>query len=86
MKLIYCPYCHDIVKLIVSRKRLCLCRKSYGAYCSDGLKAKIGGLAIPLGIANQSFEHALKDRSETGNVSQFTAFVIEKHCENIATG
>jgi len=86
MKLIYCPHCHDITRLIVNRKRYCLCKQSHGMYCSDGLHALVGGLAIPMGISNISFAQALSRRDESGHVEKFEAFIIEKNCKTVAAG
>ena len=82
VKLILCPTCRDIVKLVHAR-RYCYCSRSYGQYLSDGLQAEIGGEAIPIGFANQSFQHALENRPEEGAGSRFEAFVIPVKCDTI---
>lgn len=82
MKLIFCPECHDIRRL-TQRKRMCTCRRSWGQYDLDGLHAAIGGLAVPLGIANPSFAKALQDRPESGLGSAFNAFVIPRVCDTV---
>ena len=81
MKLIYCPACEDIVRM-THRTRKCRCKLSWGRYLSDGLHATIGGRAIPLGISNGSFYHALGSRQDTGAVT-FMAFVIERNCPTV---
>ena len=87
MKLIYCPECKDIQRLIPTITRYCDCGKSWGKYNEDGIGAIIGGKSIPLGIANGGFLCALEMNKiapyrEWG--SYFTAFVIPMSSENIA--
>lgn len=81
MKLIYCPHCTDIVRLLELR-RYCECARSYGNYV-DSLNAEVGGLAIPIGFANPSFKKALETRPEEGMGSTFEAFVIPIKCDTI---
>jgi len=83
MKLIYCPVCHDILKLQSGNHRQCLCGKSWGSYWANGVDATIGGDAIPLGIDNRAFHDALLHRPKTGLGRTFTAFVIPERCEHI---
>jgi hypothetical protein len=45
--------------------------------------AQIGGKAIPLGIANSSLAKAVRNRPETGQGFEFTAFVIPRECPTI---
>jgi len=82
MKLIYCTECGDVVALR-RQERSCICGKSKGAYCPDGLHATINGPAIPLGFANPSFIQALRNQPETGIGKEFTAFVIQKICDTV---
>ena len=81
MKLIFCPYCQDVRKLLRDRVQ-CSCGKSYGWY-KDSLNASIGGDAIPLGIANISLAAALKHRPDKGDGEDFIAFVIPRECRTI---
>lgn len=81
MKLIYCPHCSDVVRLIELR-RYCDCSRSYGNYV-DRLQAEIGGLAIPIGISNPSFKEALDKRPAEGLGESFEAFVIPVKCDTI---
>lgn len=76
MKLLLCPSCQDVRKLLKSRTT-CQCGSSWGQY-TDGLNATIGGKAIPLGFANSTLVTALRNRPESGDGSRFTAFVIPK--------
>ena len=78
MKLIYCPYCHDIIKLR-RQVTICECGKSFGTYLDD-LNAAYSGDAVPLGIANSSFIGALKNQPASGDGMRFEAFVIPKDC------
>lgn len=83
MKLIYCPSCHDVLKLKVMEERRCECEKSYGWYHENGASAEIGGDAISLGIANRSFVRAVAKRPKRGEGSRFDAFVIPVECDTI---
>jgi hypothetical protein len=82
VKLIFCPNCSDVVRLI-EVKRYCFCARAYGQYLQDGLNAEIGGIAVPLGFANPSFKHALENQPEEGAGFVFEAFVIPKKCDTI---
>ena len=82
MKLIFCPECYDIVKLTLEH-RTCYCGDAWGYYEPDGFNATIGGGAIPLGILNDSFVRALKNRRPSGMGERFDAFVIPKRCETV---
>lgn len=83
MKLLFCPACEDVLKLIETR-RTCRCGASYGYYHEDGLNATIGGKAVPIGFDNGSFLVAYFGRPIEGRKgSRFTAFVIPHYCEHI---
>lgn len=82
MKLIYCPLCQDVVRLVVSKQRFCECCASYGQYKEDGLNATIGGSAIPIGFSNLSFSVALNVRDSSRSV-EFEAFVIPTICKTV---
>lgn len=83
MKLIFCPDCQDIRKLL-HEQTYCSCGKSWGQY-TDDINAVIGGLAIPIGIANYSFVEALKADRVYGQKdgTQFTAFIIPLPCKTV---
>ena len=81
MKLIFCPHCQDVRKLLRDRVQ-CSCGKSYGWY-KDKMNAVIGGDAIPLGFDNYSLALSLKIRPESGSGAVFTAFVIPHKCKTI---
>lgn len=68
MKLIFCPACNDMVKLL-HETRQCRCGESWGRYIDDQ-RAQIGGKAVAVGICNHRFLAALKGRPLRGaNVS-----------------
>jgi len=81
MKLIYCPLCEDVVRLVQEVRR-CRCLRSSGCYVDD-LQAVIAGEAIPLGVAWGSFLTALAKRPRKGNGKRFEAFVIPRECPTI---
>ncbi len=77
MKLILCPRCNDIVRLIDS-KRSCKCGASYGYY-KDKRNAVINPVAIPIGIDNKSLAFAVRRRPLVDyelNEIKIDAFVI----------
>ena len=81
MKLIFCPDCKTIISLGLA-KRFCYCSKNWGYY-KDTLVAVISKGAIPLGIANSSLKAALRNRPQSGEGKEFTAFVIPIECDTI---
>lgn len=81
MKLILCPYCGDIFSLSLDEKS-CYCGSSKGKYL-DKTRAAVSKDAIPLGINNASLINALAWRPDTGEGSEFTAFVIPEKCESV---
>ncbi len=80
MKLIFCPICHDIVRLTTQKDRSCFCDSSWGNYEADGLNATYGGAAVPLGFDNSSFVNAVKNQPSIGLGKTFEAFVIPAKC------
>jgi hypothetical protein len=70
MKLIFCPECHDVVRLL-EFQRECRCRASWGCYRPDGENIVVGGKGVPMAIAGGSITRALRllkeyPDSETG--------------------
>lgn len=86
MKLMFCPACHDVLKLRVGSHRKCECGQSWGRYMPDGQHAEVFGKAVPLGFVNISFAHALRNRPEVGHGERFTAFVIPRDCQTVTEG
>lgn len=78
MKLIFCPECHDVVKL-ARDWRNCECRASGGQYKND-LDAVYTAPAIPLGFANSTLVKAIENQPDEGKGECFEAFVIPKSC------
>ena len=81
MKLIYCPFCGDVLSLSL-KKKSCTCGKSYGKYV-DELNAIICHNTIPLGFANDSFHRARWAQPQFGWGEKFTAFVIPEVVDSI---
>ena len=75
MKLIYCPFCTDVVKL-KKKLRLCECGKCFGKY-EDGMTATISENAVLMGFSNNSFTEALKTNTNE-SFKKFESFVISK--------
>ena len=84
MKLIFCPHCHDIVKLNITSSRCCLCGKSCGKYDKDGIHAWINKEAIPLIFVNSSFFEAMRNRPKKGMGKGFVAAVVPEQVTHIA--
>ena len=60
MKLIHCKKCHDVVRLIETRWRMCECETCGGQYNVDFLSATVGGDCDILGIPNPFFDEVNK--------------------------
>ena len=82
MKLIYCNFCRDVIRLHKTT-RTCQCGASGGNYREDGLNAVIHGNCQPIGIHNSSFMEAREQQPEYGKGTEFTAFVIPKVCPTV---
>ena len=81
MKLLFCPMCQDIVKLLKERQRTCVCGKSWGMYLENGVDSIYGGEAVVLGFGNETFMSAIRKlggRGPDGLGWRFTAFVMPK--------
>lgn len=63
MKLLFCPRCHDIIKLRYTQRH-CMCGLCSGYYESDGHSAVIIN-GVGIGISNPSFMQALHNRPES---------------------
>lgn len=83
MKLIFCPYCHDVVRLF-NDIRYCKCGKIHGQYINN-LDAVVSKNAIPIGINNNSFTSAInnhiQNHPEMGD--EFVAFVFGSKVNSI---
>lgn len=82
MKLIFCPYCADVVRLKKFMKK-CDCGKIFGKYEEDGLTATISDKAIPIGFSNKSFVDSIKSKPSPEIGTRFDAFVISRFADSI---
>ncbi len=86
MKLLFCPHCHDMRKLM-AESTFCKCRKSSGYYKEDGLHAVYRGAAIPVGVSNMSFVGALskdkRGKRPDGLGHRFVAFILPKSTSTV---
>lgn len=71
MKLIHCKNCHDVVRLIHTRWRMCECKKTGGQYNADLLSATVGGHCDVIGIPNPFFDEVNKYLIEENGGRQF---------------
>ena len=82
MKLIFCPLCHDVIRLHASEHpRPCLCGRSWGRYRNLS-KADIGGAAVLLGISNVSLLKAVGDSTTTSTKLPIKAYVFPRQHED----
>lgn len=58
MKILYCPVCDDVIRLIAVEWRTCQCKRSGGQYTPDSLTVVIGGIGKVFGIPNPFFDEA----------------------------
>lgn len=72
MKLLYCPSCGDVRRLWVEEPTACRCGASWGRYYPDGLRARYGGRAVPIGIDNSSLSLALMPLPEDDGFTRTT--------------
>lgn len=80
MKLLYCLFCQDIIRLRFNEEKECYCGETRGKYI-DKLNAVYSGAGIPLGIQNSSFLTAVEGNMEYGEGYNFAAFTIGKDCQ-----
>lgn len=71
MKLIHCKKCHDVVRLINTRWRMCECESIGGQYNLDLMTATVGGDADVIGIPNPFFDEINKYLIEENGGKQF---------------
>lgn len=81
MKLLFCKACQDLFRL-TSTERVCSCGETRGRYVEDTNAVYSGELAVPLGIANSSFAHAVIHQPRGASVvgERFEAFVVSEGC------
>jgi hypothetical protein len=60
MKLLHCPYCNDIFKLLRD-PRSCDCGKTVGKYKADGSHAVTNGEGVHVAVNNREFLAAFFD-------------------------
>ena len=76
MKAIYCPSCSSLLSLRVEAERTCDCGRSWGRLRPDGVRAVIGGQAVPLAIIEGSLVEAVNNRPTGGMGEPFMAYVL----------
>lgn len=59
MKLLFCSYCGDVVKLQRETPRYCDCGKCWGHYERDGAHATVSEHAQVIGIDNHTLRRAI---------------------------
>lgn len=67
MKLIFCPYCWDILKLTRAMERKCKCGKSQGRCLPDGNNVWATKSALVLGLDNYGLKNAAYKRLSGGD-------------------
>ncbi len=71
MKLIHCKKCHDVVRLVHTKWRMCECKSIGGQYNSDLMSATVGGNCDVIGIPNPFFDEVNKYLIEENGGKQF---------------
>lgn len=71
MKLIHCKKCHDVVRLVHTKWRMCECKATGGQYNADLMTATIGGDADVIGIPNPFFDEINKYLIEENGGKQY---------------
>lgn len=68
MKLLFCPECNDVQKLLQEPEiTTCNCGDSWGFYKPDGWNAVIAGKGLAIGLDNNSLAYAIKERVKGTN-------------------
>jgi len=80
MKLLFCRSCHDIIALLPTLTRRCICGQCAGRY-TDNVNAEVEGDCIVLGIGNKSLVHAMREHAKHGDLDtglgrRFDAFIL----------
>lgn len=80
MKLLYCPHCWDVRKLLKDAPVFCVCARSWGRYTND-IEATFGGDAVMLGISNGALARARLSQASEGDRADgkgrmFAAFIL----------
>lgn len=83
MILIYCPECHDMLKISKTELRSCYCGKSSGRYDVDGSSLVLFGEAIPIRISDTSLNEAIAYRTVKGKEKKFNAYVAAVNYKGI---
>ena len=84
MKLLYCPKCYDIVRIFNKKgTRYCSCGNSFG-FSKDEINIVIGGNGIPIGIADNTLQGALRNRPMRGKGCNFISFIIPRNCKTVS--
>ena len=84
MKLLYCPFCTDLVKIKPTRTTYCMCRKSHGRYVDDTV-ISVSEQAIPLGVSENMLEFAIKAYFPEGISMDVRCFTIPKTNKLVTT-
>jgi len=75
MKLLFCPECHDIVKLDYD-KRSCKCGESFGYYHADGSHATVCDKAVVIGLDNITLARAFRNMRDLPELAQPAAMEL----------
>ena len=82
MKILFCPYCNDVVAPIPGEMRSCYCGRTKGRYI-DKINVETTSTAIPIGIDNRSLLEGILHRPRRGKGKEIVAFVIPEFCETV---
>lgn len=65
MKLLFCTFCADVVKLTKVTPRYCECGRVWGHYLADGAHAIVSADAVVIGVDNHTLRRALDAATST---------------------
>lgn len=88
MKLLFCPICSDVRKLVkLPDATHCRCGKSWGWYKEDGWYAAIGGVGMAIGLDNNSVVYAVRERlNGNGHTIYLNAWLMATDHKRIEYG
>jgi len=80
MKVIYCPFCNDLMKLTRAEVRSCKCGRVKGAYNQDGDTVWYNGVGRLYGVNNKDLALGVKDipGDAPGGVSVSTSGQLDR--------
>lgn len=84
MKLVHCPHCGDVFNVEPEVWKQCTCEKVKARRATaDGHEVEVSAGAIVIGIPNESFRAAVKNRPRDGRGIFFSSYVLPQNCTTV---